>query len=251
MKVNASILLFLTLFALSQPALAYSWENDIDIGHDSMSWVYTESYSDNHSLLFKVLIDSELGNNDNFVSAWELLKVDVKSRKTFFESISNEMDVRINNSSDGISIKSMESSFSSELLGPVTSPAHVVNIYEVHYSFSSILPSAGNIWFRGEPGSNVTIKVPENIEIRGSHGIDDVTTINTSNSSISGIFDKEGKASIEFAEKESYSAEYGMPESIAAPEENTYERESTSLLDDIFPGFTGGLAKELESGLNV
>lgn len=251
MKGNKFIILFLTFYLLSQPVLAYSWDNEINVGSDSMSWKYTETYSGNRSVLFKVLIDSEIGNDDGFVNAWELLKLDVRSRKTFFDSISKEMDVGINNSSDGLSILSVESSLSPELVGPVLSPKMIVNIYEVNYSFNDTLPSNGSIWFRGEPGTNVTITLPDNFNITDRHGIDNISINEGSVFSITGTFDSEGRITVYFAENISYMMEDEVPETTIVSEGIIYERDSSSPLDDIFPGFTDGLARKLNSGLKV
>lgn len=254
MKGSKIVIIFLTFILLSQTASAYSWDNEINVRSDSMDWKYTETYSGNRSVLFKILIDSEIGNDDDFVSAWELLKVDVRSRKTFFDSISKEIDVGINNSSDSISILSVESSLSPELVGPVISPRDIVNIYEVYYSFNGTLPSNGSMWFRGEPASNVTIILPESFNITGSHGIDNIIMDEDSDFSISGTFGSKGRITVEFAENVSYAVEDGLPEPMTTPtvsEDASTERKPSSLMDDIFPGFTDGLARKLKSGLKV
>lgn len=251
MKGIRAVILLLAICLLSQTALAYSWENEINVESDSMSWKYTETYSGNRSVLFKVLIDSEIGNDDGFVSAWELLKVDVRSRKTFFDSINKDMDVAINNSSDSISILSVESSLSPELLGPVLSSGDVVNIYEVYYLFNDTLPSTGSMWFRGEPGSNVTITLPDEFNITAIHGVDNVITADGHDFSISGIFGPEGRATVEFAENTSDVMVDELPETANTSGMMDYGQDSSSLMDDIFPGFTDGLARKLKSGLNV
>jgi hypothetical protein len=251
LKIPALFTFVLIFLILSQPALAYDWDNDIIVRSDSMSWTYTETYSGNHSVLFKVLIDSELGNDDGFVSAWELLKVDVKSRKTFFNSISKDLDVGVDNSSDFVHITSVESSFSSELVGPVSLSKNIVNVYEVNYLFADILPSNGSIWFRGEPGSNVTISFSEEFIANSTNGIDNLSTNLTNTSTLVGVFGADGIISVQFEEIISFVEAEKPPLENNTSETVISEQETPSLMDDIFPGFTDGLARKLKSSSDI
>ena len=71
------------------------WVNNIAIDEYEMTWSYKDTYTGTDSFVYRVGIDEELGNNDSFISAWELLKIDSEMRSRLRSSIDREMDVRI------------------------------------------------------------------------------------------------------------------------------------------------------------
>ncbi|WP_406660193.1 hypothetical protein V7O66_10090 [Methanolobus sp. ZRKC3] len=247
MKGNKLIIVLL-LFFLVQPVMAYEWDNDIDVGPNSMSWKYTESYSGDHSVIFKTFIDSELGNGDGFVSAWELLKIDVKSRATFSDSISREIDVVLDASSDLVHLLSVESELSPELVGPINSSRNIVNVYEINYSFDDALPSNGSIWFRGQSRSDVTITLPEGFSITGTQGLDrSKVYVADSRPTVSGVFGQDELATVSFVMIVTQPDEEKAPEINNSSVTEVSDDRAPSLIDDIFPGLTDSLARKLKS----
>ena len=249
MKLNQLIPCIILFIFLIQPVGAYDWDNKITVGPDSMSWEYTESYSGDHSVIFKKFIDSDLGNDDGFVSAWELLKIDVKSRKTFSDSINEEMDVGIDDSSDMVKLLSVESDLSYELVGPVNSSRKIVNTYETFYSFDESLPSNGSIWFRGQSRTDVSVTMPEGFNITGYEGIDESKTeMEGTRETVSGTFGDEGVVTVNFVIFAAEAEEEISPE-VDDTSETVLPGKSPSLLDDIFPGLTDRLSRKLRSDM--
>jgi hypothetical protein len=192
-----------SFFILPEVAGAgYVWENNITVGEHGMMWDYTEVYDGSNAIFFKTHIDAELGNNDGFVSAWELLKTDVKMRESMHTSIMKDMDVKINNSAEAIHVVDVDSSICCETLGKTHESAHIVNCYDVLYSFDdSLLNLGNNIWFLGEPETNVTIVMPLGFDIVSTDGIENATiTVQNNSAVISGTFDFVGEITIGYAE---------------------------------------------------
>lgn len=231
-----------------QASASYSWENDIDVGIDGMSWTYTEQYTKDRSILFKAFIDSEIGDNDSFVAAWELLKMDSLSRRKLMDTLEGNMDVKINGSSESISAEQVASEISLESLGPVNRAGIIVNIYEVHYAFEEPLPSLGNrIWFLGEPGTNLTISLPESTRVVSTEEIDNVSVDMTgSGPQICGKFGFTGEAVVYLEIDGTSPEEKGDNENASVPVPESDERSFISLADKIFPGFTEDLLKTLK-----
>lgn len=233
-----SFLIFLSMFILPVAA-SYSWENDITVGLEGMSWTYTEQYSADESVLFRSFIDSELGDNDSFVAAWELLKMDRSSRKQLSDNLEDNMDVKINGSSDSIKPVSVESVLSAESMGPVSKDASIVNIYKVDYMFEDSLPAEGDIWFLGEPGTHVTITFPESISVVSTEGIENVSIASEGYfPEVSGKFDFTGESVVYFEMNEAQVVETEGTDAVPVPTVEPDERPFRSLIDEIFPGFT-------------
>ncbi|KXS44527.1 MAG: hypothetical protein AWU59_464 [Methanolobus sp. T82-4] len=224
---------------------SYSWENDITVGLDGMSWTYTEQYSDNRSVLYRAFIDSELGDNDGFVSAWEVLKMDTTSRAQLLGLLEGNMDVKINGSSDAIVVTGVESDMSMESLGPVTKEDTIVNMYEVHYVFEEPIISLGDrIWFLGEPGTAVTIRLPDNIKVESTEGIDNVSIDSGDlGQEVSGDFGFTGEAVIHFEPDMVLQLEGEEDEKTPVSSVESDTQSFGSLVDEIFPGFTDDFLK--------
>ena len=172
-------LLGITIFAAlvtGSASAEYNWNNQIAIHPDGMEWQYTEKLSDLDSYVFKYDIDNSQGNNDHFVSTWELMKADKRMRERFRDAIESEMDVRIDNSSLGIEVLDIDASLSNNALGPVKSMTELTNTYRVTYSFpGGLLENGSTIWFLGEPGSLLSVNFPEGTQIISTKGIDNVS----------------------------------------------------------------------------
>jgi len=180
----------------------FSWENNITVWENGMVWEYTEEYTGANAILFKEYIDTDPGNNDGFISAWELLKFDSIIRKTFYDSIINNMDVKINNSSSAVHLVDVDSSLCDEALGKVSKSAGITNVYRVSYTFDDPVLKLGNsIWFLGEPETPVTITLPAGVDVTSTNGIENTTTtVQNGSATISGTFDFVGEITIGYAE---------------------------------------------------
>lgn len=202
-SVSIVCLMAVAIVLLSTPAYAgFNWENNITVGTDGMTWGYTEQYTEENFVFYKSYIDSDMGNDDGYVSAWELLKIDSITRDTFYDSIINDMDVKINNSSTAIHLSEIDSSISEDALGKVYRRGDVTNYYKVMYSFDGSLTELGtNIWFLAEPETNMTITFPAGFEITSIEGIENTTTtVHNRTTTLIGTIGFEGKITIGYAE---------------------------------------------------
>ncbi len=238
------LLILFSIFTLQAEA-SYSWENDITVGLDGMSWTYTEKYSDERSVLYRAFIDSELGDDDGFVSAWEVLKMDTTNRAQLMDTVEGNMDVKINDSSGAIVVTGVESDISMESLGPVTKEDTIVNMYEVHYVFEEPIISLGDrIWFLGEPGTAVTISLPDSIKVESTEGIDNVSIDSDDlGQEVSGEFGFTGEAIVHFEPDTVLLMEGGENETNPVSSAEPATRSFGSLVDEIFPGFTDDFLK--------
>jgi len=180
---------------------AYTWDNSINVQKDNMTWSYTEQYSGDRSIIFKKYVDIEFGNDDGFVAAWELLKADVSMSKTFRQSIEDNMDVKIDNSSKNVILLDVEADMSSELIGPTDEERDVVNEYKVSYNFKVPLDESGSVlWFQGEPQTDVAISLPEGMDVLSIDGIDNESVKESSKGTIiEGTFGFTGEVVIEYS----------------------------------------------------
>ncbi|WP_164997759.1 hypothetical protein [Methanolobus psychrotolerans] len=246
-----NLLLFIVLFSmLSVPAsAAYEWDNNINVKTDSMIWGYTEKYSGERSLIFKTFIDMEFGDHDGFVSAWELLKADVNTRKSFFKSIKDNMDVKIDESSKNVTLLRVDSDMSRELIGPVDEQNDIVNSYLVFYDFKTPLTGSGStMWFQGEPGTSVTINLPHEMDVISIEGIDNESINESSKGTrIYGKFGFTGEAVLKFSIEEPPVQQKENNITEAVPVNNSMAG-SPSMLDRIFPGLTDHLLEKLNAG---
>jgi hypothetical protein len=179
------VLMFLTAGAGAAESL---WVNNITVGEYGMTWDYTESFSGNDSIMFRAYIDSEFGNNDSFVNAWELLNADKEIRKKFQSSIDKEFDARINNKSTGIQVADIESTLSPGIIGNIHSTDVIVNRYNVSYRWKDSIFNASNIWFLGQSNSPVTIILPQGIDVVNTSGINNLTIKTNRHTELAGFF---------------------------------------------------------------
>ncbi|WP_342306344.1 hypothetical protein [Methanolobus sp. ZRKC5] len=249
MRIRNLLLLIVLFSMLSLPAsAAYEWDNTIDIGTDGMVWGYTETYSGDRSVVFKTFIDMEFGDNDGFVSSWELLKTDVKTSKSFLKTIENNMDVKIDNSSKNVTLLDVEADMSAELIGLVGDEKDIMNKYQVFYDFKTPLTESDtSMWFQGQPETDVTVHLPSEIKLVSVEGIDNKSVEESSQgTTISGQFGFTGELVIEFLIEEPPVQEKKENVTKINPA-NVSGTDSPSLLDKIFPGLTDNLFKKLKS----
>ncbi len=180
--------LILVLLTAGAGAAESQWVNNITVGEHNMTWDYTESFSGNDAIMFRAYIDSEFGNNDSFVNAWELLKVDKEIRKKFQSSIDKEFDVRINNESTGIQVVDIDSTLSPGAIGNIHSADAVVNRYNVSYRWKNSIFNASSIWFLGQSNSPVTIIMQPGMDVVNISGINNLTKKINTHTELAGFF---------------------------------------------------------------
>lgn len=171
------IILALVLMALitGMSSAERGWVNNITVNEYDMTWSYTETFTGNDSFVYRVGADEEFGSNDSFINAWELLKIDGEMRRKLRSSIDNEMDVRINNVTEGIEVIDVDAMLSPGIIGNTHTFEGVENKYRVTYRFKESIFNAGSIWFLGQARSPVTIILPEGIDVVNINGMDNVT----------------------------------------------------------------------------
>ncbi len=213
MKCRMGIFASLVLMLLTAGAGAAEtrWVNIITVGEHNMTWDYTESFSGNDAIIFRAYIDGELGNNDSFVNAWELLKADKEIRMKFQSSIDKEFDVRINNVSAGIQVADIGSTLSPGIIGNIHSSDSVVNRYNVAYRWKDTIFNASSIWFMGQSNSPVTIILPPGMDVVNTSGINNLTEKINRHTELEGFFSEvsgdRGEITINFIENTTSHAE--------------------------------------------
>jgi hypothetical protein len=187
-RIGIFVALVLVLLTVGAGAAESMWVNNITVGEHGMIWDYTESFSGNDSIMFRAYIDSEFGNNDSFVNAWELLNADKEIRKEFQSSIDKEFDVRINNESTRIQVIDIESTLSPGAIGRINSSDAIVNKYNVSYRWKDSIFNASSIWFLGQSNSPVTIILPPGIDVVNTSGINNLTKKINKHTELAGFF---------------------------------------------------------------
>lgn len=184
------ILFAFVLVALSTGtgAAERMWVNNITVKEYNMTWGYNETLRDIDAVMYRMSIDSELGNNDSFVSAWELLKADREMRRELTSSIENELDVRINNGTDSIQMLEVDSTLSSDTIGRTNSTDAIVNKYNITYMFKDSILNASSIWFLGKANTSVTIVMPPGVDVTNISGMKNVIRKSAGHEEIAGFF---------------------------------------------------------------
>ena len=185
----ALVLIVLTSGAGSAERL---WVNNITVDEYNMVWGYTETFTGVDSIAYRIDIDTEIGNNDSFINAWELLKTDKEMRKKLRSAIDNEFDVRIktplNTGNNGIEVVDVDSSLSPGIIGKTHIDDTIVNKYRVTYRWKDSIFNASSIWFLGQAKSPVTIILPAGIDVTNISGMDNVTKNIGARTGITGFF---------------------------------------------------------------
>ncbi|MCX9084003.1 MAG: hypothetical protein OIN87_04290 [Candidatus Methanoperedens sp.] len=189
MNISKIILSLFLIFSLIDPAIAGTrWINNITVNEYNITWSYTESFSGHDSNVYKVGIDSILGNNDSFISAWELLKADKEVRTTFKSSLETEMDIKINNETSGVELIDIDSTLSQATIGDINNTDTIINTYNVTYRLKDSIFNSSTIWFLGESYSPVTLVFPQGIEIKEVTGMTNASINADPHPEISGFF---------------------------------------------------------------
>jgi hypothetical protein len=189
MKISKILLSIFLIFSINDLAKAQTqWINNITINEYNITWSYTESFSGLDSIGHKISIDSGLGNNDSFVNAWELLKADKEVRKSFKNSIENELDIKVNNETSGIELIEIDSTLSQATIGKINNTDIIINRFNVTYSLKENIFNASSIWFLGEPDSPVTVVLPAGIDVKEVTGINNYSINTVSHTEITGFF---------------------------------------------------------------
>ncbi len=189
--------LFIAFFIIALTAGAgegaIMWVNNISVNESSMAWGYEETYTGVDSFGFRIHIDSDLGDNDSFVNAWEVLLADKELRKEFRSSIEKELDVRLNNKTDGIYLVDVDASLSPDVIGKTHVFDSIVNRYTTSYRFDNSVLNAGSIWFMGQPDTPVTIVMPRGVDVTNISGVNNATINISDHAEISGFFNEVSK----------------------------------------------------------
>ncbi|WP_445475059.1 hypothetical protein ACT9XH_12020 [Methanococcoides methylutens] len=193
-------LAFVSIMSVAPISSAFTWTNNIVLEEDGMSWDYTEGYTGQTATAYRGFIDSEVGNNDEHVSAWELMKVDRVTRNRLKTSLMKEMDVAFDSSSEDVHVTDVDAKIALDVLGSTSKTDDITNMYFVSYSFDRDFFDMGNsISFEGQPGTEVTIALPEGAKLFSTEGIDNKTVdINDNRTTLIGSFAEEGKITIDF-----------------------------------------------------
>lgn len=185
-RIFLSLILFFSVTDLASAETI--WINNITVNEYNVTWGYTETFTGMDSIIYRISIDSVLGNNDSFVNAWEVLKADKEARKKFRDSIENEPDIRIDNGTSGIELIDVDSSLSQSIIGKTHSLDTIENRYNVTYRLKDSIFDSSSIWFLGEPKSPVTINLPAGIDVVDISGMDNVTKMTNSYIQVNGNF---------------------------------------------------------------
>src|SRR3989304_1897627 len=111
------VALFLIVLTTGVSNAERLWINTISVNDTGMTWNYDETFTGMDAIMYRINLDRGLGDNDSFISAWELLKSDKETRKTFRSSIDNEQDVKINNETSGVDVIEVYSTLSPATIG--------------------------------------------------------------------------------------------------------------------------------------
>ncbi len=183
------IIAFLIIAMISGAANGGSlWVNNITVNEYNMTWSYNETFTGVDSIAFRINVDSNLGDNDSFVNAWEVLKADKELRKEFRSSLDQELDVRINNETYGVYLEDVDASLSQDLIGKTHLLDTITNRYITTYRFNSSILNARSIWFMGQADSPVTIVMPQGLDVVNISGMDNSTISLADHVEISGFF---------------------------------------------------------------
>jgi hypothetical protein len=179
---------FLIMMTIGGVEGSTNWVNNITVNEYGMSWSYNETFSGPDSIIFRMNIDIGFGDNDSFVNAWEVLLADKELRKEFRTSIEKELDVRINNETQGIYLVDVDAALSPEIVGKTHIFDMIVNKYITTYRFDKSILDAGSIWFMGQSNTPVTIVMPQGVDVTNTSGMDNVTINFTDHAEVSGFF---------------------------------------------------------------
>ena len=207
----ASLLLatLLTPALLTEPcSAAFIPCNNITLERSEITWNYDEKITDNEAIFFRNLIDKETGNNDNFVNAWEILKMEVLLKDRMEKAIKEEPDVRLNATSDTVKLREVEFWISKEALGRTEKSPSITNLASVSYSFKEEAGPGTDIRLMGTPNSSVTITLPQGLNAELTEGLENKSLgFENNRTLLKGNFGPEKNITLWLSENESFKAE--------------------------------------------
>ncbi|MEZ5334457.1 MAG: hypothetical protein R2741_04055 [Methanolobus sp.] len=168
-----------------------------------------------------------------------MLKADVKTSKSFYDAVEENMDVKIDNSSADIVLLSVESDMSHELIGVTAEERDVVNNYKVFYDFKTPLTDSGSdMWFQAEPETPVTIHLGPEIILVSVEGVEDRhTKEDVDGTHIYGDVAFDSEIRISFSVEEPVAEDENTTADIQ-PEE---PESDVSYFENLFPGLSAKL----------
>lgn len=181
MKALRAYILSLTAFLLissfisaflAEPCAALVPSNNITLERNGMTWEYHEQITGNKAILFRNFIDTQAGDDDNFVNAWEIQKAENILRNRTRESLKTKPDVKLNNSSELVKVTDVDFWLSEEALGKVEKNSSITNSALVSYIFEKEVGEGTSVWFMGTPNSSVTITLPADLKVEKTDGLD-------------------------------------------------------------------------------
>jgi hypothetical protein len=227
--------LFLILLTTGVSNAERLWINTISVNDTGMTWNYNETITGMEAIIYRINLDRELGDNDSFINAWELLNADKEIRKTLRSSIDNEQDVKINNETSGVAVVEVYSTLSPEIIGKTNSSETITNEYSVSYRFKESILNAKSIWFLGQAKSPVTFIMPVGVDVVNANGIDNFKKNITDHEEIMGSFKDLNKDRGEIILYLAKNASYRIPEmnvsNVSSTPNNT--NKTTKPLNDV------------------
>lgn len=207
----ASVLLatLLTPAFLADPcAASFVPGNNITIERNGMTWDYDEKTTGDEAILFRSVIDWEAGNNNGFVNAWEILKMEVLLSDRMKKAIEKEPDVKLNSTSETAELKDVEFRIPEEALGRIDKNLSITSRAIVTYGFKEEIGPGTDIWLMGTPDSSVTITLPPGLDAEITEGLDNKSPGFENNRSVlRGNFSSGENITLRLSKNESFKAE--------------------------------------------
>jgi hypothetical protein len=209
LTVFVLISLFLPIFLVEPSAAAVIPLNNITIEKSGMTWEYKEQAEDNEAISFRKFVDTQTGNNNSFVNAWEILKAEKTLRAKMEEVLRTKPDVKLNQSSCPVKYRDIDFSIPEEALGITEKNSTINNSARVTYVFERELGEATDILFMGTPDSNLTISLPSGFDVKGTQGLEDKKLeFENSHAILKGSFDHGGNVTLWLLKNESVKADF-------------------------------------------
>ncbi|AKB17009.1 hypothetical protein [Methanosarcina sp. WWM596] len=209
--LSASLLLatFFIPALLAEPcSAAFILGNHITVEKAGMTWNYDEKITDNEAIFYRNLIDRETGNNDNFVNAWEILKMEVFLEDKMEKAIEEEPNVRLNSTSDTVELRDVEFWISKDALGRTEKNSSITNRASVTYGFKKEAGPRTEIWLMNTPNSSVTITLPQGLDAELTEGLDNKSLgFENNRTLLRGNFGPENNITLWLSENESFKTE--------------------------------------------
>ncbi|AKB63022.1 hypothetical protein [Methanosarcina mazei] len=205
-------------------AAAFIPGNNITLERNGITWDYDEKTTDNEAVLFRRIIDAETGNNDGFVNAWEIRKMEVLLGEKMKKAVEEEPDIKLNSTSEIVELKDIEFWIPEEALGRTYKNSSIINRASVIYGFKEEAGTGTEIWLMGTPDSNVTITLPSGFDAERIEGLNNKSLgFENKRTVLKGNFNSEKNITLWLSENESFKAEL---QDIEANENKSAENES-------------------------